>query len=234
MRLTETLSQAPTPFVQTPPAVIEDPLAHLPVSAIGEYRRGETIYGTGKPSAGLYVVLAGKVKVCREAADGQQVVVDVYQTDDFFGESALVGAPSNEFAVALDSVRVMSWNAKDIRDLSLRRPELGLSLLQLSVGRSVEFANRIQSFSLENIENRLIGALLRFSDKLGAPANDGGREMIAFTHELISQYVGTSREIVTHYMNALRRKQCLNYSRKSIVVYDRALSQLAERGGIAA
>ena len=65
--------------------VIEDPLAHLPVSAIGEFRRNETIYGPGSAPNALFVVLAGKVKICREAADGKQVLLDVYQTDEFFG-----------------------------------------------------------------------------------------------------------------------------------------------------
>jgi len=214
--------------------VIEDPLAHLPVSAIGEFRRNETIYGPGSAPNALFVVLAGKVKICRETADGRQVVMDVYQTDEFFGESSLLGAPLNELAVALDSVRVMYWNAKDIRELSMRRPELSLALMQLAVGRSLDFGNRIQSFSLEDIERRLVRALLRFAKRLGVPAANGGVEMIAFTHELISQYVGTSREIVTHYMNALRRKRCLDYSRKSIVVFERELKDLMEQGGLSA
>ena len=75
--------------------VIEDPLAHLPVSAIGEFRRNETIYGPGSAPNVLFVVLAGKVKICRETADGRQVVLDVYQADEFFGESSLLGAPLN-------------------------------------------------------------------------------------------------------------------------------------------
>ena len=43
--------------------------------------------------------------------------------------------------------------------------------------------------------------------------------MAAFTHELLSQYVGTSREIVTHYMNQFRRLGFLQYSRRGIVLY---------------
>ncbi len=211
---------------------LEDPLAYLPVSAIGEFRKGEVIYGPGSPPAGIYVVLAGHVKVCRQAEDGQQVVVDVYQSDEFFGESALLGTPPTELAAALDSVRVMSWKTKDIQELSLRRPELCFALLQLSVARSVEFGNRIQSFSLENIERRLARALLRFSGRLGSPTDNDGRQMISLTHEFIAQYVGTSREIVTHYMNTLRRKRCLDYSRKSIVVYEKTLNDVMTRGGI--
>ena len=43
--------------------------------------------------------------------------------------------------------------------------------------------------------------------------------MMPFTHELLSQYVGTSREIVTHYMNQFRREGYLRYSRKAIFLH---------------
>jgi CRP/FNR family transcriptional regulator, cyclic AMP receptor protein len=207
---------------------IEDPLAHLPVSGIAEYHKGAVVYGPEKPPASLYVVLAGKVKLCRTAPGGLQVVLDVYQTDEFFGESSLVGGSPDESAVALENTRVMSWTATEIQDIVTRRPDLGLALLQLAVLRSVDFGKRIESFSLDNIERRLVSALIRFAHRLGAPVEDGGREMIAFTHELLSQHVGTSREIVTHYMNYFRRRGALRYSRKSIVVFEDALRALAD------
>jgi CRP-like cAMP-binding protein len=51
---------------------------------------------------------------------------------------------------------------------------------------------------------------------------DGSVRMTPFTHELLSQYVGTSREIVTQYMNQFRRQGYLKYSHKGIVLYREA------------
>ena len=42
---------------------------------------------------------------------------------------------------------------------------------------------------------------------------------------MISEYVGTSREIVTFQMNHLRQKGFLRYSRKGIQVYADALRE---------
>jgi CRP-like cAMP-binding protein len=41
--------------------------------------------------------------------------------------------------------------------------------------------------------------------------------MMPFTHEALSRFVGTSREIVTHYMNRFRRLGFISYSRRGIV-----------------
>jgi len=204
---------------------LEDPLAHLPCSNILEYRKNQTIYSSERPSAGIYLVIDGNVKVCRTTDDGRQVVVDVYQPDDFFGESALLGASEhNEMAVALEHTRVMNWTAPEIEDIATRRPKLAIALLQLLVQRSTEFGTRIESFSTDNISRRLARTLVRFSERLGTETEDGSVQMIPFTHELLSQYVGTSREIVTHFMNQFRRQGYLSYSRKGIMIRKDALN----------
>jgi CRP/FNR family cyclic AMP-dependent transcriptional regulator len=45
------------------------------------------------------------------------------------------------------------------------------------------------------------------------------------THELVAQFVGTSREIVTHYMNQFRRQGYLQYSRQRIILHCEALRE---------
>jgi CRP-like cAMP-binding protein len=199
---------------------LEDPLAHLPCSTIVEYRRGQNIYDQEQPSESLLLVIDGKVKVCRLTDDNRQVVVDIYQPDEFFGESAFLGLRNrNEIAVAIENTKVMAWTIAEIEDIATRRPKLAIALLQLLVNRSIDFGSRIESFSVDNIARRLARALIRFSERLGHQADDGSVQMIPFTHELLSQYVGTSREIVTHYMNQFRRQGYLSYSRKGILLH---------------
>ena len=106
----------------------------------------------------------------------------------------------------------MTWSTNDIEDILMRRPKLAIALMQLLVQRSMDFGYRIESFSVDNIARRLARTLIRFSERLGTPSEDGSVQMIPFTHELLSQYVGTSREIVTHYMNQFRRQGYLRYS----------------------
>jgi CRP/FNR family transcriptional regulator len=210
--------------------LLEDPLAYLPCSTIVEYSRGQLIYGRSQVSNSIYLVIDGKVKVCRTADDGRQVVVDIYQPDEFFGECAFLGDKHRtEEAVALDATKVMTWSTAEIEELVVRRPRLGIALVQLLVRRSQEFGARIESFSIDNIGRRLVRSLIRFSERLGRDSGDGSVDMMPFTHELLSQYVGTSREIVTHYMNQLRRQGYLKYSRKGISLNREALRDWLRR-----
>ena len=69
------------------------------------------------------------------------------------------------------------------------------------------------------------GNFRAFSERMGQRnAEDGPVQMMPITHELLLQYVGTSREIITLYMNQFRREGYLDYSRKKgILVYGDAL-----------
>jgi CRP/FNR family transcriptional regulator len=189
-----------------------------------EYRKGELVYNSDQASTTIFLVIQGKVKVSRLAADGHQVVVDIYQPDEFFGESAFLNLPRRaEQASALEDARLMAWAASEIEDIVMKRPLLAVALLQILTQRTIDFTHRIEGFSVDNIARRLARSLLRFSDRLGTLDADGSVRMSPFTHELLSQYVGTSREIVTHYMNQFRKKGYLRYSRKGITLHREAL-----------
>ncbi len=213
-----------TSLAFAPQRQLEDPLAYLPCSSIVEYRKGEVIYNQDQASTTIYLVIQGKVKVSRLAADGHQVVVDIYQADEFFGESAFLNLPARaEQASALEDTRLMAWAAAEIEDIVMKRPLLAVALLQILTQRTIDFTHRIEGFSVDNISRRLARSLLRFSDRLGTLETDGSVRMSPFTHELLSQYVGTSREIVTHYMNQFRKQGYLRYSRKGITLHREAL-----------
>ena len=199
---------------------LEDPLLYLPCSNIVEFKKGQMIYNQDQPSTNIYLIIEGRIKVSRVADDGHQVVVDIYQPDEFFGESALLNLPHrSEQATALENTKVMTWTTGEIEDIITKRPRLAVALLQILVQRTIDFTHRIQSFSVDNIARRLARSLIRFSERLGTVEEDGSVRVTPFTHELLSQYVGTSREIVTHYMNQFRRQGYLKYSRKGIILY---------------
>ncbi|MES1257780.1 MAG: Crp/Fnr family transcriptional regulator [Acidobacteriota bacterium] len=202
---------------------------------MSEYRRSETVYNQEDPRHTLYLVVDGRVKVSRAAPDGQQVVMDIYKADDFFGEGAfLPGEPYAEMATALEPLKVMAWEISEIEDIVTRRPKLGIALLQLLVQRSMDFGSRIESFSTDTIPRRLARSLLRLSDKLGEQAEDGSIRMLPLTHEFLAQYVGTSREIITHHMNQFRRQGYLRYSRKGILLERSAWGEWLKQNSAAA
>jgi CRP/FNR family transcriptional regulator len=204
----------------------EDPLLYLLRKEITTFHTREIIYQSTTPSPGLYLLISGKVKVIRRTDMDSQVLIDIYQANDFFGESSFLGSGrSREIAAALENVSVMCWSFAEVEAQIEREPRLGIALLHILSTRTTDLAQRIESFAGESCMQRLARSFLRFADRFGNVALDGAIEIPPLTHETISQYVGTSREIITARMNQLRNKGMLRYCRKWIRVFPEPLKQ---------
>jgi CRP/FNR family transcriptional regulator len=168
----------------------------------------------------------GRVKISRVTDDGHQVVIDIYRPDEFFGESALLNLPDvAEQAAAMEVTKLMTWTTSQIEEIVTRRPRLGIALSQMFVRRIMDFTDRIKSLTADTVDRQLARSLIRFSERFGTPGESGSVHMMPLTHELLSQYVGTSREIITHYLIRFRREGYLQYSRKGIILYREALRE---------
>jgi CRP-like cAMP-binding protein len=218
--------------VLAPSQQLEDPLAYLPCSSIVEYRKGQLIYNQDQLSASIFLVIEGKVKISRHTQGNDEVVVDIYHADEFFGEAAFLNLPRRfDQATAIETTRLMTWTTTEVEDMVLKRPRLGVALLQMEVQRMIDLTHRIESFSVDNIARRLARSLIRFSERMGRTEDNGSICIPPFTHELLARHVGTSREIVSHYMNQFRRQGYLRYSRKGIVLYYSALDNWVAQNG---
>src|SRR5436305_11145340 len=143
---------------------LEDPLAHLPCSSIVEYRKGQMIYNQDQPSTSIYLVIDGKVKVSRLADDGHQVVVDIYQPDEFFGESAFLNLPHrSEQATALENTKLMTWTTAEIEDIVMKRPRLAVALFQILVRRTIDLTHRVERLSDRHLARGRERSLFRLS-----------------------------------------------------------------------
>lgn len=196
-----------------------DPLEFLPCSTVIEYNKREVIYGYDEPCDSIYVVLTGLVRVTAIANHGNQFLMDLYGKDELFGDLGLMHNSAHlQRAVAFPKVTLMRWRTDVIQEIIQNRPKLAIALLQTCGQRAMAMTVRLQHLCFEPIINRLAIALLHFSERTGVPLPDGNIQMEPLTHEILSQSVGTSREVVTCHMLQLRRLGLIQYSRKMIIL----------------
>src|ERR1700751_5614073 len=139
-------------LVSTPKVQLEDPLSYLPRSAVTEYGKGETIYGESAAIPYLFLVVDGRGMVSRFKSRDSYFIIDIYQRDEFFGESVFLRSLGcREQARALEYSRVMSWTREDVEQIIPRQPLLALPFVQLAVQRAATFIQRIESLCTENV-----------------------------------------------------------------------------------
>jgi CRP/FNR family transcriptional regulator len=199
-------------------------VAHFPASRPKRYRKGQEIYGPRDRSRTIYLVVAGKVGISHIAGDGSQVLLEIVRPNELFGELACLDAPPlSEKATAIEEAKLMTWGISDMEDLVVQRPRLALALLQVLAQRNVELTRRIESFAIDTIERRLARSLIHLAERLGTPEEDGAVKMMPLTHEMLSHYIGTAREVVTLHMNRFRKQGYVDYSRRGMLLHGDAL-----------
>ena len=124
----------------------------------------------------------------------------------------------------------MTWSGNEVEERITNRPRLGIALIQTIVHRSVGLKYRMESFAREKVPQRLGRALITLSDRFGGPEADGSMRCVRFSHELLAQYVGTAREVVTAHMGQFRKQGYIRYSRKAIYLKRDAMEQWLRQG----
>jgi CRP-like cAMP-binding protein/DNA-binding CsgD family transcriptional regulator len=202
-----------------------DILGDLPRSTILKYEKGQAIYDAQTPASHLYLVIEGRVKVLRTGVDGRQILLDVYHAEELFGESALLNLPRRtELAIALEPVKLMAWTPSEIHSIIQCKPQLGVALSQMLTQRLVDCQTRVESFAVDRVNQRLARTLIRLAGR-SESRDDGSARISGLKHQLLSDYVVTTRATVTHWMNCFRRQGFLRYSRDCLLLYPEALKR---------
>jgi ATP/maltotriose-dependent transcriptional regulator MalT len=102
---------------------------------------------------------------------------------------------------------------------------VGVALGQILKQRLIAFGNRLESFAAGDIKQRLARSLLHMADRLGQPAKDGLVHITGLRHEILSEYVVSSRVSVTHWLKYFRRQGLLDYNRNRLRVFPTALAE---------
>jgi signal transduction histidine kinase len=124
------------PGISAKSVTAEHPFEYLPGSGIRQYAKHETIYFQGEPATRVYLVVEGKVKIVGH--ESRRVVVDLYRSDERFGESVLAGhAHRMEQAVAIEPTKLMSWTRDEIEKNVASSPEFATALIRFAARRSL-------------------------------------------------------------------------------------------------
>ena len=65
---------------------------------------------------------------------------------------------------------------------------------------------------------RLIKFLIHLAKNLGELNENSEYEIWNISHQMLAEYMGTSRHTITSILNKLRKKQYVDYSRKHLII----------------
>lgn len=182
-----------------------------------EYKKGEFIYMAGDRSQKLYVIHEGRVKITRVLDTGKEQVIRLLEPGDFFGELSLfVSAPLDNNAEVLENTTVCLIEGSRLKDMISRKPAIAVKIIEELSKRLQSSESMIETLSLQDVEQRLARALLRFSE---------GKNVInlPFSKKDLAAHIGISQETLSRKLSLFEDMGLIRQSgQRKIIIEDKA------------
>lgn len=135
------------------------------------FSAGQELFREGTRAKGLYVVLAGRVKVFKVSPRGREQILMLMGPGEPVGEAAVLsGETYPASAQALEDTETLYLPRRAFLELVAGEPEVTLRLLAALSARLRSFASLIEDLALRDVSQRLAAHLLSLADGGGAPS----------------------------------------------------------------
>lgn len=186
-------------------------------------KKGEIIYFSHDESSRVYTLKRGTIKIVEIDAKGNEIVKDILQEGDLFGQFTLTNETLDEYAVAMsDYVTCCSFRMDDFENIIERNPALALRYTKWMGFRLKRMENRYANLVFKDVRSRLLGFLKDWASKEGM--NDKNEIILKnyLTHQDIASLICSTRQTVTGLFNDLKEHGVLDYSRNEIIIKNMA------------
>jgi len=155
----------------------------------------------GDESHSLYFILEGSVKVYLDDENGKEIIIDVLQTGEYFGELGLIKlVPRTASVMTMENSRMGIMRKTDFLRCLSNYPEFSLGLIESLATRLIESTETIRKLGLMDVYRRITATFRKLSEE-----HNGIRVINEkLTQQNIASRVGASREMVAIILKDLR------------------------------
>ncbi|HVO43287.1 MAG TPA: Crp/Fnr family transcriptional regulator [Aggregatilineales bacterium] len=215
-------------FSDLPPSALEKlaSTAHLT-----RLDRDDVLFHQGDEAASAYVVIDGRLRLVQHSADGKDVTMATFVPGDMIGlVVALTGEPYPGTLEALETSQLLILPGSLMWELLTAYAPLGVRVIRLLAERLIEAYDRIRELSAERVQQRVARSLLRLTQKVGVPAENGSVRLdIRLSRQDLAQMNGTTLETISRTLSAWEADQIIAAGREQIVILKpHALVRIAE------
>ena len=195
-----------------------DTLLHY--TRVERYPAGSEIFSKGSPGSSMMAVLRGTLKMSSVSADGKEVVFNLMNPGDCFGEIALLdGEARSTDAVAMTDCELLMLYRRDFMPILEKRADICLILLKVLCQRLRQTTEQVEDVLFRHLESRLAKALLHLAESASLHNVQGIVDLHVSQREL-GNIAGCSRESVNKQLQIWHRAGLIDLSKGSIVIRD--------------
>jgi CRP/FNR family cyclic AMP-dependent transcriptional regulator len=193
-----------------------------------EFGCGHVFFSQGQPGDELFIVVSGKVKLCRRAPDGRQLLFAVLGPPEMFGElSVFDPGPRTSTAIAMTEVCAAPVDREILRRWIAIRPAIAERLMRVLARRLRRTDSDLSNLIFTDVTGRMANRLLSLAKQFGVQDDGAVRVTHDLSQEELGHLIGASRETVNKVLSELSRRGWIRLEGKSVLIVDS--ERLAQR-----
>ena len=167
----------------------------------------DILYSPKEGTERLFILKEGRVQLYEVDQSGEEIILSVVEDGNVFGEMALTGQSLKGLYVrALTPSTVVSLRREDLEHLIMKRPEVGLRLVQELAEKLRVSERRYADMVGKDVPARLATQILTLVDSEGVVSSESYRIPNHYTHERLASMIGCKRVAVTAPSASSRRE----------------------------
>jgi CRP-like cAMP-binding protein len=195
--------------------------ALLARSRVENKRANELIFRKDSPGHGLMAVLSGQVKISMLSSNGREVVLNIINPGEIFGEMALLDGKSRSAdATAMTACELLIIDRRDFMPFLQQHPEVAIRLLGVLSERLRHSSDQVHDILFLDLRGRLAKALLRLAEAHGRALVKSRQIDIKLSQRELGNLIGQSRESVNKQLRQWQNAKLLRIERGRIVLLD--------------
>jgi len=182
------------------------------------YRKNTIIVEEGDRADAMYIVESGQVKVFLSDEAGKEIVLNILEPGQYFGELALVDdQPRSASVITTQPSKLMMIARADFEDCMQKNPGIALQVMRGLAQMLRRSTGNVKSLALMDVYGRVARLLMELATE------DNGSLAIRekLTHQDIADRVGSSREMITRILKDLKTGGYLDIEGRQITILEK-------------
>lgn len=179
--------------------------------AVSKHQKNQVIFAQGDAADAVFYIKKGQVKVTVLSHLGNEAVVAIQATGEFFGEGCLIGQPKRlATATAMSECVTMRVEKAEIQRVLKEEPAFSEMFISHILTRNARVEEDLVDQLFNSTEKRLARMLLLLANF----GKEGRPEPIAakISQETLAEMIGATRSRVSHFMNKFRKLEFIDYN----------------------
>jgi CRP-like cAMP-binding protein len=182
---------------------------------------GETLFAQGARHAGIFHIQSGLVRTFYTSPAGREITLACWLPGNIVGTPYVLSSSVHMWSgIAVQDSQVTAFQGEDVRNLMRAIPEFAIGIVEVLEFKGRCLSSLLQMLGTRSVSERLAILLINLAEIHGVKERDGISIGSPFTHEVLAQMAGASRQWITMTLDRFQSKGLVRVARLKTLILD--------------